>query len=614
MKNILYSALLCCLLLSLKYSAPAPNPTIDAGEWLKEYKKAASSTYLFNNKSLIIPLKNLQDRKIASVNLNSSYTSEFDSLLSKYALIKRFDLGTYTLNNLSENNLIEDLKLYNTVVVHLNDESLTDPETLKFIWGASKLKQVIIAGSGNMDALKKLDAIPVPIVWTAANSSIGVQYAAQLIFGGVAAANKLTKPISPVFKAGSGYATKKIRVNYVIPEQLGIPLSALDSIDLIASEAIRAKATPSAVVLVIKNGSVIFNKAYGSHTYDGTEPTSINDIYDLASLTKVSATTMSVMHLYDQKRISMDSTLGAYLPQARNTNKSNILVRDVMLHQAGFAGIGFQNQIKPENRSTDSSYNFPVKVSDGFFLRRNYFHDYMWPAILKENLVNTGKYVYSDINMYVMREVVEMQSSEPIEQYVQKEFYKPLGMQSAGYNPLWRFPKSQIVPTELDTRFRKTLVHGDVHDEGAAMQGGVSGHAGLFASATDLGILYQMLLNGGTYGGVQYFKPETVKLFISKQSKISRRGLGFDRGDPDSLVRYSIIQSKYSSAETFGHTGFTGTCVWVDPKYQLVYVFLSNRVHPTRAPELDQLKIRQRILDAVYRAIGENKPSVKMQK
>jgi len=577
------------------------------GQVFKENKKAESSALLFNNRSQLIPLKNLQDRKIASVNLGSSYSAPFDSLLKKYAAVKSFDLSEYTLKKLSADDLSEDLKLYNTVIIQVNSQSLIDPETLKFILRTIRNKEIIIAGLGDIKALQKLDAVSVPVVWCSENSSGDAQYEAQLIFGGVEATNQLSQTISPAFRAGSAYTTEKIRLKYSKPEQVGIKSRALDSIDLIVAEAIREKATPSAVVLVIKDGNVIFNKAYGSHTYDGIEPTSINDLYDLASLTKVSATTISVMHLYEQKKISLDSTLGAYLPRARNTNKSNLLVRDVLLHQSGLGGVGFQSNIKPENRSTDSSYTFPVKVAEGFFLRRNYFRDYMWPAILNSPVVNPGTYKYSDLSMYVMREIVEQQSSEPINELVQKEFYRPLGMQTAGYNPLWRFAKTQIVPTELDTRFRKTLLLGYVHDEGAAMQGGVSGHAGLFASATDLGILYQMLLNGGTYGGVQYFKPETVKLFTSKQSAVSRRGLGFDRVDPDtskpSEQYWQFYPSKYSSPETFGHTGFTGTNVWVDPKYNMVYVFLSNRVHPTRSTKLDQLRIRQRVLDAIYRAI-----------
>lgn len=600
MKKLQIFTALCFLL------AVACNPVkqgLEKGTGsLSQAPGVRNSVLLFNNSRQTIPLKNLDTRKIASVNFGSAYASAFDSLLKKYTAIQAFDVRDYSSKTLTINELSQDLKLYNTIIVQA-DPSMPE-EQLDFILRNSRIKDVIVAGLGDLQDLKMLDSAPVPIVWSSENSSAEAQHEAQLIFGGIAASNQLNETVSSNFKAGSAYKTVKTRIGYLNPAQAGISSNALDSIDLIAAEAIREKATPSAVVLVIKDGNVIFNKAYGSHTYDGRERTSVSDIYDLASLTKVSATTMSVMRLFEQKKINLDEPLSTYLPTTLNTNKADILVRDVMLHQSGVTGVGFHNNIKPENHSADSSYNFPTKVSENYYLRRNYFRDFMLPAILRSPLNNPGTYRYTDINMYIMREIVEMQSSVPINIYVLNEFYRPLGMQTAGYNPLWRFPKEQIVPTEQETRFRQTLLHGIVHDEGAAMLGGVSGHAGLFASATDLGILYQMLLNGGTYGGTEYFTPETVRLFTSKQSAVSRRGFGFDRGDPDPAKRYGIIQSKYASAETFGHTGFTGTCVWVDPKYKLVYVFLSNRVHPTRSPKLDQLKIRQRIQDAVYRAIG----------
>jgi CubicO group peptidase (beta-lactamase class C family) len=230
----------------------------------------------------------------------------------------------------------------------------------------------------------------------------------------------------------------------------------------------------------------------------------------------------------------------------------------------------------------------------------------MWPQMLNSAVITRGKYVYSDLSMYFMKEMVERQSGQHLENYVLDKFYKPLGMKTAGFNPRNRFSKDQIVPTEKDLTFRKTLLSGYVHDQGAAMVGGVSGHAGLFASANDLAIEYQMILNGGSYGGVQYFKPETVKMFTAKQSSVSRRGLGFDRFDPDPAKAYP---SKLASSETFGHTGYTGTCVWVDPKYNLVYIFLSNRVHPTVSEQLSKLNIRSRIQDVVYEAINKGKPA-----
>jgi CubicO group peptidase (beta-lactamase class C family) len=204
--------------------------------------------------------------------------------------------------------------------------------------------------------------------------------------------------------------------------------------------------------------------------------------------------------------------------------------------------------------------------------------------------------------MYYMKEMVERQAQKPLDQYVLDEFYRPLGMKTAGFNPRNRFSKESIIPTENDTYFRKTLLHGYVHDQGAAMVGGISGHAGLFSSANDLAILYQMILNGGNYGGEQFFEPGTVSMFTAKQSEISRRGLGFDRWDPTSNSGYP---SKLASPQTFGHTGYTGTCVWVDPKYDLVYIFLSNRVHPTVSNKLSELSIRGRIQDVIYKAMAK---------
>jgi len=201
-----------------------------------------------------------------------------------------------------------------------------------------------------------------------------------------------------------------------------------------------------------------------------------------------------------------------------------------------------------------------------------------------------------------MKEIVEGISSEHLENYVQQNFYKPLGMQRAGYNPLYRFPKEQIVPTEVDTLFRNILLQGYVHDPGASMVGGISGHAGLFGSAYDLAIFYQMLLNGGTYGGVRYFKPETVEMFSSKQSRTSRRGLGFDRSDAK-----TEYPSKLASANTFGHTGYTGIRLWVDKDVNLIYILLTNRVHPVTSNKLNDLNISSRLMDTIYNVISEVK-------
>lgn len=395
------------------------------------------------------------------------------------------------------------------------------------------------------------------------------------------------------------------------PEKVGIDSKKLsERIDVIAAEAVREMAAPGAVVLVAKSNKIIFEKAYGFHTYSNEIPTKLDDVFDLASISKIAGTTLAVMRLTEQGKINLNQTIGDYLKEARGSNKEDIKLRDVMLHQAGFISyIPFFRDLKPEDHSADSSSAYPTKVADGYYLRKNYFNDVMWPQMLESAVKPPGKYVYSDVSMYVMQKVVEEVTKKSLNDYVKEQFFEPLEMKSTDYNAWKHFSKDRIIPTERDNAsFRDTLLQGFVHDQGAAMANGVAGHAGLFSTAGDLAIYGQMLLNRGTYDGVQYFKPETVDLFTSNQALNSRRGLGFDRVDEDRKKEYP---SRLASLATFGHTGYTGTAIWIDPESQLVYIFLSNRVHPKVSPKLSALDIRSRILDAVYQGIEEGLPIVK---
>ena len=572
-------------------------------DFVREGKNLERSTVLFNNQDQLIPLKNLQDLTIASINIGSAYSTEFDSILNKYALVQRFASTDYNYDMLTFNDLNDDLKFYNTIIIQVTDQSLHDPRTLPLLLDLQRNKQIIVSLSGDAGSLKLLDALKAPLIWSERKSAESANFAAQLLFGGVAAMAKLRQNVSAKYPAGAGFASTSNRLKYSVPEDAGINIADLKGIDDIAAEAIREKATPSAVVMVIKDGKIIFNKAYGTRTYLDPTPTRITDIYDLASVTKISATTMAVMRLFEQEKLKLDTNVGAYIPKARNTDKKDITVREVMLHQAGFIPyIPFYRNMVLSDFSPDSSAAYPTKVADNYYIRKGYFGQVMWPQMLNSTLANRGKYIYSDLSMYFMKEMVERQAGKPIEDYVMNQFYKPLGMNRAGFNPRRRFAKDQIIPTEDDQVFRKTLLEGYVHDQGAAMVGGVSGHAGLFASANDLAILYQMILNRGTYGGTRYFKSETVDMFTAKQSDVSRRGLGFDRWDPESTKGYP---SRLASPQTFGHTGYTGTCVWIDPKYNLVYIFLSNRVNPGVSAKLIDLNIRGRIQDVIYEAIGK---------
>ncbi|HKG07507.1 MAG TPA: serine hydrolase [Pedobacter sp.] len=559
------------------------------------------NTVLLNNHENTVPLLHLEKKNIASVNLSFNNHQAFDSLLNKYTKITSFSSADYQ-NAATLNELEDDLKYFNTIIISIPSVAANDSRNVNFILGLAKSKQVIVALFGEGRNLTAFDELKAPLIWTDQNTPLAAEVIPQVIFGGVGVEKKLPATYSPKYIGGSGFSTTAIRLKYSLPEDAGVNSNDLKEIDNIAAEAIRAQAAPGMVVLVARNGKVIFNKAYGHHTYRGL-PEKVTDIFDLASVTKVTATTPTVMRLFEENKLNLDTNVGAYIAKARTLPMNDIKVREVMLHQAGFIPyIPFHNFITASDHSPDSSEAYPTKVADNYYIRRNFFKDVMWPKMLNAPIRTRGKYVYSDISMYVMKDIVERISGEPLNVYVSENFYQPLGMQTAGFLPRNRFSRDQIIPTEQDTYFRKTLLEGYVHDQGAALVGGVSGHAGLFSSANDLAIIYQMLLNKGTYGGQQYFKPQTVDMFISKQSNISRRGLGFDRWDPDLTKKYP---SELASSQTFGHTGYTGTCVWVDPSRGLIYVFLSNRVNPTVTDKLGNLKIRGRIQDVINKAIDK---------
>ena len=582
-------------------SACAQNPPFTGKDYVKEEEKVQHTMVLLNNDQYLVPLQNLEILKIASVHFASHHAADFDVMLNKYSQVQSFKGLEYARLKNNFNTLTEDLKLYNTIIVQLNDADVANTQILKFITTNQNVKNFIIAYTGKGTGLIKLNDVMAPVIWTERTSPVAAVCCAQAIFGGLAVTEKLSTNYSARYGKDMGFATDKIRLQYTVPEDVGINSENLNEIDKIAHEAIIERATPGCVVLVAKDGKVIFNKAYGYHTYDKITPDKLTDIFDLASMTKISATTMEAMQLVDQGKLSTDSTVGNYLAIARNTNKNDIRVKELLEHQAGLIpDIPTFEVVKPEDHSVDSSAAYPTKVNQNYYLRKDYFKEVMWPTMLNSPLRTRGEYVYSDLSMCFMQQIEETITAEPENIYVQQHFYNPLGMQTAGFLPLYRFSTNQIIPTEDDKEYRHVLLDGYVHDPTAALMGGVAGHAGLFASANDVAILYQMMLNRGSYGGVQYIKPETVDLFTAKQSPVSRRGLGFDRWDPILDHNYP---SKLASPQAYGHTGFTGTCVWVDPKYGLVYVFLSNRVNPKVGSKLSSLNIRPRIQDVVYKAI-----------
>lgn len=438
--------------------------------------------------------------------------------------------------------------------------------------------------------------------------------AADLLNGRFVAHGHLPVSVCAQWKAGAGLTDSTAVLPTIKPAEVGMNAATLGKIDAIAREAIEKKATPGCVVLVARHGKIAYQKAFGYMTYDKTEPVYKETIYDMASCTKICATTMATMKLYDEGRLDLQKTLGDYLPWVRGSDKDSLRLWDILLHQAGLVpDVVFYKEVVDSSKeqypvpwvfSTKSDSLHRVRVAENLYLR-NDWRDTMDLRILQSKLLPKDKYVYSDNDFIFMGMIVEAITGMTLDQYVRTTYYDPLGMASSGFKPRERFPLGRIAPTADEPIFRRQLIRGDVHDPGSAMFGGVAGHAGLFSDAYDLAVLEQMVLNGGTMNGETFLKPATIDYFTAYHSDISRRGLGFDKPEKDNATRKEPYPCLSASPQTFGHTGFTGTCVWVDPKYDLIFIFLSNRVNPVENnPLLSRLNIRGRIQETVYQSMG----------
>ncbi|MFT3749496.1 MAG: glycoside hydrolase family 3 N-terminal domain-containing protein [Agriterribacter sp.] len=526
-----------------------------------------------------------------------NYKEDVTRIATIAALLKtRYDIiivGLHNFNRYPANNFGISLP-----AVQLLNQVQADNKAITFVFGNPYAVK-------NMCEAKNLVACYQ-------DDAITQTAAADILKGVITAKGKLPVTVCDNFPSGSGIETKSLpfaQTTDIDSNQLRFA-----AIDSIAKAAITQRAAPGMEVMVVKSGRIVYHKAYGYYSYDSTESVKPETLYDLASVTKICATTMSVMRLYDQGRLDLNKTLGYYIPSVRGTNKAGLKIDDILLHQAGLkAFIPFYRETidtttgVPFNGfySKIQSLQYSVPVADSMYMRKDW-GDTIYKRILQSEVIPPGKkYIYSDNDFIFLGKVVEAISGMPLEEYVYKEFYRKLGLTTTGFHPLKHFDSGSIAPTENEQAFRRQLLRGYVHDPGAAMFGGVAGHAGLYSDAYDLAVLMQMVLNGGTYNGYYFFSPETIKLFTAYNSKISRRGLGFDKPEKDNATRKEPYPSKYASPQTFGHTGFTGTCVWVDPKYDLIYIFLSNRVNPEGGSNgrLSKLNIRSDIQDAIYKGL-----------
>ncbi|MGB8492541.1 MAG: serine hydrolase, partial [Bacteroidales bacterium] len=575
------------------------------------------------NKNDIIPLKKPGNLKIATLAINRKNISKFQERLISY-----FPSDTFVIDLSDERSsaeMLTRLKGYDLVIAGVygldqrpdRNFGIT-PELNYFINQLTQGTKTIIAWFGNPYSLDIPEAISSAegLVLAYQENDYTEDLSAQLIYGGIGAKGTLPVSVSSKWKAGFGLVTPgSLRLQYGPAECAGISSEKLErEVDSIAKTGLEAKAYPGCEVMVARKGMVIFQKTYGFQTYDNRTPVAESDLYDLASVTKISSTLAGLMLLDAQGRFSVEKTLGYYLPDFRKTNKGNLLMKDMLTHQAGLkAWIAFWTETVKKDYSYkkriyrhEYSAKFPLEVAEGLYINRNYrkkiFNE------IKKSPLGPKKYLYSDLAFIIAPGIIERLTGQKWYDFVTTNIYHRIGAYDIGFNPYLKYPLSRIVPTEYDSLFRKQLLHGTVHDEGAAIQGGISGHAGLFSTANDLMKLMELYRRMGEYGGEQIISRSVLEKYTSVQFPESdnRRGLGFDKPLPDNsmLSRKEAYPAKSVSPQSFGHSGYTGTFVWMDPVNEISFVFFSNRVYPTRNNNLlSDLNIRSGILQAIYDSI-----------
>ncbi len=575
-------------------------------------------TLLRNDNPSIFPLPANVNRKIAYVAIgtrkDNAITEKMRNDFNAHVYFFDYNQPAEKVQALSQ--LIK--KQYDVVIIGVHNYNRYPRNNFGISYTSVKLikqlqldNKTIIMAFGNPYAVKNFCDAKVLVACYDDNEYVH-NAAIDLLEGKINPKGKLPVSVCSDFPYGSGI-TQDESLLFVQPSEVGINDSVSYRIDSIVADGLNANAYPGAVVLVAKDDKIIYHKAFGKYSFQrDTISVQLSTIYDLASITKVCATTLAVMKLYEEKKLDINKPLVTYLPSARRTNKQNILTRNLLLHQAGLkAFIPFYKETLNTSHQPSGYYysdvysdNYRTRVAESLYLR-NDFQDTVFKRILQSPIVSPGRYLYSDNDFIFLGKIVESISGKSLDQYVKENFYDPLHLKNTGFMPYRFSPLDSIAPTEDEKIFRNRLLHGDVHDPGAAIMGGVAGHAGLFGNAHDLAIIAQMLLNGGMLNGRRYFRKETIDFFTSYQSNVSRRGLGFDKPEKDNATLKTPYPCLSASPQTFGHTGFTGISWWVDPKYNLTFIFLSNRVNAS-APNFNKLTsmdIRGKIQEAIYNAI-----------
>lgn len=576
----------------------------------------ANAITLVQDSAQYLPVRAVRGKKIATLALNSGRKNAFQYELDKYG-IKEHHFAGNSITGSNYTRLME-LAKNETVIVSIErigklaiDDFGVSESVRKFVTDLSAKTRVVMVVFGSPYSLKFFESTDV-LVAAYNDEDLTQSITAQTVMGGLPFRGRLPVSASAKLKYGMGMDSEKFRMAYALqPEDVGLSSEKLKRVDQIAQDGIKKGAYPGCQVIVVKDGKIALHRTYGYHTPARRKAVERDDIYDLASVTKIAATTISLMKLYEQGKFDIEKTMGDYLPALKGTNKADLVIKEVLAHQSGLkAWIPFYTKTLDVNKQPMPTFYQPqskgdycVRVAEGMYFCKSAVDTVVWQRIYDSPL-ESKVYRYSDLGFYLFAPMVHNMTGKPLDEFAAENFYRQMGLEFIGYNPLkWGVSKSRIVPTEKDDYFRYREVHGDVHDMGAAMIDGVSGHAGLFATPADIAAVMQMIMDGGVYNNRRYLEEETVKKFIAQYTPNSRRGLGFDRKEKGEKPNESVNVAYQASDNTFGHLGFTGIGAWADPDNKLVYIFLSNRTYPdSENNQLSKLGIRAQIHEAIYDA------------
>ena len=591
------------------------NPQI---KWIQR-KLYQRSITLLSNKDSLLPFRSKDSLRIASVVIGDRINNTFQEQLKSYESVDVFSLEKDAsvsvfdaLFNFLSNYDYIILSLHGTTMKAQNDFGVKEVAR-RFIDSVMISYKTVFVDFGNaytLSLFKNLKSAQ-SVLLAYEDIPLTQSITAQIIMGGISSSGKIPVMSTSVFPRNTGLKTIfPIRMEYTLPEAAAMSSEKLSMIDTVVNRALNAGAFPGCQVLVARFGKIVYQKSFGTHDYSRKDTVDNADIYDIASVTKITATALAAMSLYEHKKIDLTHPISKFLPKLKNTNKGNFTLKEILTHQAGLqAWIPFYKETIGDSGLSRNIYSsvesekFSVKVADSIYILKSYA-DTIRHRIYASPLSEKGKYLYSDLGPIIMKDIIEEITDETLDKYVTENFYKPLKLGRTSFNPLDKFPVNDIVQTENDTVFRHQILRGYVHDPAAAMLGGVSGNAGLFSNANDLAIIMQMLLNHGSYGGQVFLKPSTIDLFTKEQFAGNRRGLLFDKPEINRTKQSPCSPS--ASPFTFGHQGFTGTCIWVDPKYGLIYIFLSNRIHPNASNEkLSKMNVRTDIQEIIYKSLIE---------